>query len=84
MNPTRYILFADSVRTDTMRQIFRLFSNNTHASGSIHLRHNDRANVFFFDGHVAAVDASEFGQYEPEVRGGYDLAGNAAAFPRPE
>lgn len=80
INPSRYILLADSLRADGS-QIFRLWATDTNGNGSIHLRHNDRANVAFLDGHVEACDALAFATLEPRVRGGYDLKGAPVEFP---
>lgn len=81
INPSRYILLADSVNGNG-RQIFRLWSTDASANGSVHLRHNDRANVAFLDGHVEAVDAETFGKLEPNLRQGYGLNGNVIDFPQ--
>lgn len=80
---SRYILFADSLRTDTMRQIFRLYAQTANASGSIVLAHNEKANIAFLDGHVESLGASDIGRYEPEVSSGYDMSGNVVQFPVP-
>jgi prepilin-type processing-associated H-X9-DG protein/prepilin-type N-terminal cleavage/methylation domain-containing protein len=83
VTPSRYILFADSYRGTNRLQVFRLVSNNTHADGSIHVRHNGRANVVFLDGHVESCDPVRLGQLEPAVRGGYDFNEQPLSFPQP-
>ncbi len=81
---SRYILFADSLRTDTMRQIFRLNAQEASSSGSIVLAHNQKANVAFLDGHVESLGPQDIRRYEPEVRSGYDMEGNTVQFPDPD
>lgn len=81
IDPSRYILLADSLN-GAGRQIFRLWADDANPIGSVHLRHNDRANVAFFDGHVEACDAQTLGKLEPTLRGGYDRAGNDVDFPQ--
>lgn len=81
INPTRYILLADSLN-GAGRQIFRLWSNDANSNGGIHLRHNDRANVAFLDGHVESLGADQLGKLEPVLRGGYDFDGNPIEFPQ--
>lgn len=80
---SRYILFADSLRTDTMRQVFRLYAQEANGSGSIVLAHNQRANIAFLDGHVESLGATDIRRYEPEVRSGYNMEGKVVAFPDP-
>lgn len=80
INPSRYILLADSVNGDR-RQIFRIWANHANANGSIHLRHNDRAHVVFLDGHVASHGVDTLGKLEPRLAGGYDLDMNEVVFP---
>lgn len=72
INPTRYILLADSINGEG-RQIFRLWARNATPTGSIHLRHSDRANIAFLDGHVGAHGSDTLGKLEPTLLSGYDL-----------
>jgi prepilin-type N-terminal cleavage/methylation domain-containing protein/prepilin-type processing-associated H-X9-DG protein len=72
INPSRYILLADSINSEG-RQIFRLWANQANGTGSVHLRHNDRANIGFLDGHVGAHGADTLGQFEPRMLSGYGL-----------
>ncbi len=81
ITPSRYILFADSLNSND-RQIFRLWSDQATGTGSIHLRHNDRANVAFLDGHVASHGADTLGKLEPTLRSGFDRNGDTVEFPR--
>ncbi|MBC8010526.1 MAG: prepilin-type N-terminal cleavage/methylation domain-containing protein [Burkholderiales bacterium] len=48
--PSRHLLFADSYRGTEPTQSFRIMDNA--ATGGVHLRHGDRANAAFLDGHV--------------------------------
>lgn len=45
---SQYAFMADSVHGDNGTQYYRLFSNY---KGDVHLRHNNRANLLFADGH---------------------------------
>lgn len=54
-DPSNYILLADSGSTaPNYYQSFRI--SRYQGSGGIAMRHNKKANVFFLDGHVAAID----------------------------
>ncbi len=81
INPSRYILFADSLRGPGGRQVFRLWAQTANANGAVHLRHKDRANVAFLDGHVASHGANSLGKLEPELRSGYAYDGTVVEFP---
>jgi prepilin-type processing-associated H-X9-DG protein len=72
INPTRYILLADSINGEG-RQIFRLWATTASPTGSLHLRHSDRANVAFLDGHVGAHGADTLAKLEPTVLSGYNI-----------
>lgn len=53
--PARYILFADSSGIGpNFYQSFRI--SRTAGEGGVCLRHNGRANAFFLDGHIEAID----------------------------
>lgn len=80
IDPSRYMLMADSLNS-AGRQIFRLWANDANGIGSIHLRHNDRANVAFLDGHVEALGPDSLGKLDPTLHGGYDFDGNPIEFP---
>ncbi len=84
-DPTRYLLFADSLETQRNIQRFRIEGANGAAtasdSGGLHLRHNNRANVAFFDGHVEAADAARLGNLG--MTSGFDQNGNTVQFPQP-
>ncbi len=81
ITPSRYILFADSLDGNNL-QIFRLHANQATDIGSVHLRHNDRANVAFLDGHVASHGVNTLGTLEPTLRSGFDAEGNVVEFPQ--
>jgi prepilin-type processing-associated H-X9-DG protein/prepilin-type N-terminal cleavage/methylation domain-containing protein len=53
--PSTTPMFADSVDPGNGKQIFRIVSKNTASSGGVHLRHDNRANMVFYDGHVEGV-----------------------------
>lgn len=53
--PSATPMFADSVDPENGRQIFRIVSKSSSSSGGIHLRHDHRANMVFYDGHVEGV-----------------------------
>lgn len=52
--PAQYLLMADSYTTRYSSQ-YHIIGNS--GMDEIHLRHNNRANSLFADGHVAALDA---------------------------
>ncbi|HWL51396.1 MAG TPA: H-X9-DG-CTERM domain-containing protein [Chthoniobacteraceae bacterium] len=59
-NPSKVLLAADTYSLRDFTQIFRIVPPklyNSHAG--IHLRHSDRANVLFLDGHVRALTRSD-------------------------
>ena len=56
--PSRYILFADS--SGAGPDYFQSFRTSRYAGeGGVCLRHRGRANIFFLDGHVSAIDGDE-------------------------
>ena len=81
---SRYILFADSMRSGTLRQIFRLNDTQASGSGSIALIHNEKANIAFLDGHVESLGPDNIRRFEPEVMSGYDVNGNTVNFTDPD
>lgn len=57
-NPWKRVMFADAVRKE-LNRASSLFYNSGIISvepSAVHLRHNDRANAYFFDGHAEAAD----------------------------
>ena len=61
-NPAAFFVMADSVNADTRRQTMRLLPRNGGLYGpeGIHLRHLNRANVLFLDGHVESRSREGF------------------------
>lgn len=55
---SRHVLVADSVTRFGTSQTFRLGQTASVRDG-IHLRHRQKANVYFLDGHVSAVSRQE-------------------------
>lgn len=63
LKPSEYFMFADSVdalatSTNAGVQHALLLPNQPSKSGSMHFRHNDRANLLWYDGHVSAEKAA--------------------------
>jgi prepilin-type N-terminal cleavage/methylation domain-containing protein/prepilin-type processing-associated H-X9-DG protein len=63
-SPSQYWFLGDSIwkAADGWRPRFRIDNRGPGGSASIHLRHNDRANLFFLDGHVEAADRVRLAQ----------------------
>ncbi len=78
--PSRYLLFADSVDSQELQR-FRIHQRSDNVNGTVHLRHNNRANVAFLDGHVEAADAARLGNIGLES--GQDGNFNTVDFPQP-
>lgn len=57
--PGKFFVMADT-GTPTGRQTFRIVPPGLYSGGGISLRHKNRANVLFLDGHVEPLDAKEF------------------------
>lgn len=57
--PSQYWLLGDSINKadDGWRPRFRIDRRDGGGAGSIHIRHAERANLFFLDGHVESADA---------------------------
>ncbi len=79
--PSLYPVFMDSVDD---RGVQRFLIAGPRAGdgrgGGVHLRHNDRANVAFLDGHVEAADQHRL--RETGLTSGYDARENVVTFPR--
>ncbi len=84
ITPSRYILFGDSIRGDSLYQIFRLARAQASDEGSLCLRHSGRANIGFLDGHVESVGPREVRLFEPEMTSGRDNDGKDIPFPDPK
>ncbi len=56
--PSGFIVFGDSINTTTSQQFYLMHStwSGTNNNYRLHLRHSQRANAAFVDGHAAAVD----------------------------
>jgi prepilin-type N-terminal cleavage/methylation domain-containing protein/prepilin-type processing-associated H-X9-DG protein len=80
-DPAIYLLLADSYWQASGRQVFRLWADTHNPNGAIHLRHNGKANAFFLDGHIEAVDERRLPRLDPPVRGGFNEAGLPVTFP---
>jgi prepilin-type N-terminal cleavage/methylation domain-containing protein/prepilin-type processing-associated H-X9-DG protein len=78
---SRYLLLADSYWQASRRQVFRLWADTHNPNGGIQLRHGGKANAFFLDGHVEAVDGRRLTRLDPPVRGAFDENGVAVTFP---
>jgi prepilin-type processing-associated H-X9-DG protein len=59
--PSDFFLVADSINNSTNIQWYCLTPDGSTVKG-IHLRHNNKANAVFADGHVAAKDRDYFAQ----------------------
>ncbi len=79
--PSRYPVFMDSV-DDRGVQRFLIAGERAGdgRGGGVHLRHNDRANVAFLDGHVEAADQIRLRR--AGLVSGYDSRENVVTFPR--
>lgn len=55
-NPAEFFLFGDSYLTTTGMQIYAIGRQANAQRKRIHLRHSDRANLGYADGHVAPAD----------------------------
>ena len=60
-NASQFLIYADTWDTSTMMQAYS-FSLTTGASG-IDLRHNQKANIGWADGHVSAISAGDIQQW---------------------
>ena len=68
-NPADFFLVADSALTT--EQVQGYFITQGSASWRVHVRHNQRANAVFADGHVAAMDRAYFAKlHERQLYGG--------------
>lgn len=56
--PSRFFLLADSIQVSSQSQWYAIQSEG--GNNGAHLRHNGRANTFFADGHIEAMDAEYF------------------------
>jgi general secretion pathway protein G len=80
-DPTRYILLADSADGNGISR-FRLDRATVGGSGSIHLRHQNRANIYFLDGHAESAGPARLG--ELGLTSGYgEIVPEAVNFPQP-
>ncbi|MDR1279424.1 MAG: prepilin-type N-terminal cleavage/methylation domain-containing protein [Opitutaceae bacterium] len=63
--PSRIPLVLDTVTysgsaNEVGRQLYYFYSNKTNENATIHLRHGNKANTLFYDGHVKAMSAQDF------------------------
>ncbi len=76
-NPADFFLIADSYYTNTGYQGYQIRQGST--AWRVHLRHGNRANTLFADGHVAAKDRAYFASV-PERQASYgESAGNTTS-----
>ena len=54
-------MLGDSLRSTDQVQIYAIYKDSSLATGEIHLRHSNRANLGFYDGHASALDFMEIG-----------------------
>ncbi|WP_176013724.1 type II secretion system protein [Victivallis sp. Marseille-Q1083] len=75
-NPSELPLFADSLNPASNKQSSALYS--IVASGALNLAHRQKANIHFFDGHVANYNADEAFElgYKTYVRNGVRIDRN--------
>lgn len=56
--PSKFLIMADTIASNGL-QSFRIIPPKLYDGGGIHLRHFDRANALFLDGHVNALSAAD-------------------------
>lgn len=55
-NPSRFFLFADTAQSTTATQWYYFYTSGFGENGGIHIRHMNRTNTAFIDGHAASLD----------------------------
>ncbi|EIQ00421.1 prepilin-type N-terminal cleavage/methylation domain-containing protein [Opitutaceae bacterium TAV1] len=78
--PSRYPLMMDSVYANTGKQRMAVVPVAAKDKGSIHLRHSNRANTAFLDGHVKAMDAAALKALDVGIVSGVDEDLNIVTF----
>lgn len=59
--PSEDIMLGDSLRSTDRVQIYAVYKESSLATGEIHLRHMNQANLGFYDGHAAACNFQKIG-----------------------
>ena len=59
--PSEDILIGDSLRSTDQVQIYAVYKESSLSTGELHLRHGNRVNLGFYDGHAAALGFAEIG-----------------------
>lgn len=55
--PSSFMIMGDTSNSSGKTQTFRIIPPGLYSGGGIQMRHQDRANILFLDGHVEALDA---------------------------
>jgi len=61
-NPSRCVVFADTIADNILAQFYNFYFINWNDVHKMHLRHSGKANLFFADGHVSALNRNELAQ----------------------
>lgn len=59
-NPATFYLAGDTLTADG-RQSFRIVPPGIYGGGGVHMRHQNRANILFLDGHIESLDKAGLG-----------------------
>lgn len=54
--PSNFFLLVDSITSNLNRQSFRVIPPDLYAGAGVQVRHTDKANVLFLDGHIESLD----------------------------
>lgn len=71
--PSTFLIMADTVTASGEKQTFRIVPPRLYSGSGVHVRHQDRANVLFLDGHLKSLDA--LGLYHTGLTQVLDSAG---------
>jgi len=75
-NPSQYTHMADTLRTDTNTQSYIFRKIDFAITAAIHLRHGNKSNIWFIDGHAeskSAIEARKLGILKMYSQNGNEL-----------